>query len=152
MLQAATSAGLQQCQDYVMFPLLLMLDAIAANRQNTQNGQQQGAAAASSGEAAALMALPAMSSDRAAEAALACLLQVVRRCIFQTSDSLLSILRRLASVLEISRDAVSEEIRLQVRLTIMTWTRRCPPLLLPCTAQSSPHSCPFCRRCSALAQ
>jgi hypothetical protein len=133
-----------------MFPLLLMLDAIAANRQNAQPGQQAGAAAAASGEAAALMALPAMSSDRAAEAALACLLQVVRRCSFQTGDSLLSMLRRLASILEIPRDAASEEIRLQVRLLRMS-CNQCSPLCRPHAHRASlPYG--VCRHCSAWAQ
>lgn len=115
-LQEVSQAGLQQCQDYVLFPLGMMLDAIAATRQARQP-QQGGGAAAPAGEAAAagaLMALPAMSADRPAEAALGCVLCLLRRCPLQSGEALAGMLRRLASILELPAGAASEEIREQV--------------------------------------
>lgn len=118
-LEEASQAGLQQCLDYVLFPLLMMLDAIAATRQasgagssGASGGSQAARSPAGEGAAAgALMALPAMGSDRAAEAALGCVLRVLRRCPAQSGDALLGMLRRLASLLELPPGAASEEIR-----------------------------------------
>lgn len=112
VLHEASQLGLQQCQDYALFPLLMMLDAIAATRQaiGTQQAQQ--------GEAAGATAVPAMSSDRAAEAALACMLCLLRRCACQSGDSLLGLLRRLAAVLELPVGSASEEIRQQALLCL----------------------------------
>lgn len=116
--------------DYVLFPLLMMLDAAAALRQgprtgNSEAGQQAGSAAgpagsaapaaASQGEAGALMALPAMSSDRAVEAALGCVRALLQRCAFQAGQGLLGVLRRLVAMLALPEGAVSEEMREQVR-------------------------------------
>lgn len=126
-LREVSAEGLALCTDYVLFPLHMMLEAIAATRQPgtssaaSGKGQQppppqQGPAAAAGDAAAAgaLMALPAMSSDRAAEAALACVLSVLRRCPSQSGDGLLALLRRLAAILELPQGAASEEIREQV--------------------------------------
>lgn len=112
-----SAEGLALCADYVLFPLHMMLEAIAATRQPGQQPPTQQGLAAAAGDAAAagaLMALPAMSSDRAAEAALACVLSVLRRCPSQSADGLLALLRRLAAILELPQGATSEEIREQV--------------------------------------
>lgn len=116
-------AGLQQCMDYVLFPLVMMLDAAAALRQppngsSSERGQQAGSAAAvaAEGEAGALMALPAMSSDRAVEAVLGCVRVLLRRCAFQAGQGLLGLLRRLAAMLALPEVTASEETRQQVRM------------------------------------
>lgn len=126
-LGEVSAEGLALCADYVLFPLHMMLEAIAATRQPSPSsaaggkGQQQpppqgpAAAAGDAAAAGALMVLPAMSSDRAAEAALACVLSVLRRCPSPSGDGLLALLRRLAAVLELPQGAASEEIREQVR-------------------------------------
>lgn len=122
-VQEVPQAGLQQCMDYVLFPLVMMLDVAAALRQTTRPGggkssEQAGSAAAATaeGEAGALMALPAMSPDRAVEAALGCVRVLLHRCSFQSGQGLLGLLRRLAAMLALPAGAASEEMREQVRV------------------------------------
>ncbi|KAL4440079.1 hypothetical protein ABPG75_003080 [Micractinium tetrahymenae] len=124
-LQEAPQAGLQQCMDYVLFPLLMMLDAAAALRQargssgsSSEGGQRAGSAAPPEGAAGALMALPAMSSDRAVEAALGCMRALLQRCAFQAGEGLLGVLRRLAAMLALPEGATSEEVREQALLCV----------------------------------
>lgn len=97
---------------------MMMADAIVATRQRGGSaGSGGGGKPVASGPAgddvaaAALMALPAMASDQAAEAALGCVLRVLRRCPLQSGDGLLGLLRRLAFLLDLPPGAASEEIR-----------------------------------------
>ena len=102
VLQGCSPSGLQGCIDYVMFPLLMMLDSIASTRQRVDGEPETGATA---------VALPAMSSDRAAEAAVACLRCLLQRCSLQAGESLVAMLSRLAAILQLP--TTSEELRLQ---------------------------------------
>ena len=170
-LGEAPPAGLAQCADYVWFPLLMMLDAVVVLRQDGGKQAQQQAQQAQQdgppgGEAAALMALPAMASDRAAEAALGCVLALARRCPPASGEGLLGLLRRLAALLELPPGTASEELRLQVRGPghfLGTETRRhvgtCRHLpasarllhAATCSAAHTRHPCPTCpapSRCS----
>ena len=92
-----------------MFPLLLLLDAIVVTRQRSGELPQE------SGADGAHTALPAMASNRAAESVLACTLCVLHRCSFRSGESLLGMLQRLATLLQLPADTVSDEIREQVR-------------------------------------
>ena len=98
LLLGAQPAGLQACFDYVMFPLHLMLDSIAAARM-----RHQGAGSTP------VLSVPAMAADGAAEAALGCLHALLQRCHCQEGDKLVGLLQRLAAVLALS--ATSEELR-----------------------------------------
>lgn len=101
LLEAANLEGLKGCVDYVLFPLQLALDAVAATRGTDTPG-----------DSSAAVALPALASDKAAEAALAALLALMRRCPCDKPEQLLALLQRLSAVLAAPREKMSEELRL----------------------------------------
>jgi TELO2-interacting protein 1 len=132
-------AGVQSCVDYVIFPLQVMLDAIAATRgRGSGNAGENNLKLSSSSSSAATnathtstppttAAFPALKSDKTAEAALSALLTLLQRgkqC--SNGDQLLSLLHRLCEILALPRSrrepplaakaatiVISEEIRLE---------------------------------------
>lgn len=123
----AQPAGLAACFDYVTFPLLLVLESAAAARQpaaaaaaaanHTQDKDSTSRSHSSSGgggvvpQAPDAVPVPAAGSDRVVEALLSCLLALLGRCPGVEHDQALSLLQRLLPLLQLPRDAASEEVR-----------------------------------------
>lgn len=96
--------GLLRCFDYVTYPLLFMVDSIAATRAPPP------AAAATSSNGMSI-AVPAAKNDRAAEAVLDCLLLLLQRVGSSLEpDQVLLLLQRLASVLQLTQEQATEEV------------------------------------------
>lgn len=104
--------GLPRCFDYVTYPLLFMIDSIAATR--TPAAVETG----SSGSGLSV-AVPAMRNDCAAEAALDCLLVLLRRVSSSLEpDQVLLLLQRLAAVLQLTQEQATEEVGLFLVLPV----------------------------------
>jgi hypothetical protein len=104
----ADSVGLQACFDYVMYPLLFMLESAAAARipASSTSSSSDGARA----EAAAVT-VPAMKNDRAAEAALQCVVSLLQRVRGLEQDQLLPVLKAAAGLMALQAGAATEEVR-----------------------------------------
>jgi hypothetical protein len=75
-LAAVDPRGLSRCFDYVFFPMSYMLESVVSLRTaGSSSSSSGGGNSGSSGRAVA--AVPAMNSDKAAEAVLGCVLMVV---------------------------------------------------------------------------
>lgn len=112
VLQGANADGLQACFDYVSFPLLLMLDSVAAVRLPAAASADDGSAEPAPGGAAAQqIAIPAASSDRVAEALVQCLQALLQRCRCADPDQLVTVLHKLVPLLQLDRSRASEELR-----------------------------------------
>lgn len=88
ILSAADPRGLSRCFDYVLFPLSYMLESIASSR-TTSGGSSNGGSSndgSSSSGGRTMAAVPAMTSDKAAEAVLSCLLVLVDRVLSLDAD------------------------------------------------------------------
>ncbi len=106
-------AGVQSCVDYVIFPLQVALDAIAATRGGGGGSSSGDGGAPTTSTPSTTAAFPALKSDKTAEAALSALLILLQKGTECTrGDQLLSLLHRLCGILALPREAVSEEIRL----------------------------------------
>eukprot|EP00887_Chlorella_sp_A99_P000587 scaffold17.g587.t1 len=110
VIDALEPAGIQGCLDYALFPLLLAVDSIAAQRSGGAGAQRprRGSGGPPPGPP---VPLPAMASDRAAEAALACMLALLGRAHCEAGQQLLSLLQRLSTVLMLPPAAAAEEVR-----------------------------------------
>ncbi|GAB4823772.1 hypothetical protein N2152v2_010818 [Parachlorella kessleri] len=103
--------GLAACLDYLLFPLLLAADSVAATRSAPT--------ATDPGVARDAAAVPAMGNDKAAEAALSCLAAALGRCGgCQSGEQLLGMLQRLTPVLALGPSRACEEVRLRALLAV----------------------------------
>ncbi len=115
-VQRADPRGLKACWDYLMFPLLLLLESVALARRprassstGSRSSQSRGSDGGGGGRHGGDQQLPA-ASDRVAEAVVACVQSVLERVAVQEDQSL-SVLQKLAPMLQLPRDAASEEVR-----------------------------------------
>ena len=99
----AEADGLHGCVDYVLFPLLLGVDSIAATRQQPESPLEAG------GGSELSLAMPGIRSDAASEALLSCLAALLQRRLCDNSEQVLGVLHRLAVVLALPPGAASEE-------------------------------------------
>jgi hypothetical protein len=99
--------GLQECLDYVLFPLQLSLDAIYAFYQT--KGDEE---VPQHSESSSFAQLSALSSLKVAETALLVLLSLMERCCCRRLPQLMALLQRVSSLLTLPRDNVSEEFQL----------------------------------------
>ena len=97
--------GLEACVDYILFPLLIASDSIAATRQPS-----------SQTPADREPALPALKSDRTAELALSCLEALLRRCPGAAGAQTVALLNRFSAVVMLPASSTSEEVSLQLVL------------------------------------
>jgi hypothetical protein len=105
---AADPVGLQACFDYVMYPLLFMMESTAAARSPASSSSSS-----STGRTAAVT-VPAMKNDRAAEAALQCVLALLQRVQELEQDQMLPVLQAAAGMLALPPGAATEEVRLRL--------------------------------------
>eukprot|EP00878_Enallax_costatus_P036849 GHUV01041420.1.p1 GENE.GHUV01041420.1~~GHUV01041420.1.p1 ORF type:complete len:163 (+),score=75.45 GHUV01041420.1:655-1143(+) len=102
--------GLVRCYDYVTYPLLFMLDGIAATRTPTAAPHTASSNGASS--SAVSLAVPAMKNDRAAESMLDGMLLLLERVGSSLEvDQVLLLLQRLVAVLQLTPEQATEEVR-----------------------------------------
>jgi hypothetical protein len=104
---AADEVGLQACFDYVMYPLLFMLESIAACRTPPASNSSSSSSSASR---TAAVTVPAMKQDVAAEAALQCVLALLQRVRGLEQDQLLPVLQAAAGLLALPPGAATEEV------------------------------------------
>lgn len=120
-LQTSGGEALAECAEYVMFPLLLILDAVAAaghsdvaSRSGTQAapaGTDEDGQHTESGASLATL-LPAAKSFGVAEAVLACVLAVIDHVGALLSDAQrLTLLHHLSQCLSLDVASSSEEVR-----------------------------------------
>jgi hypothetical protein len=102
----ADPAGLQACFDYVTYPLLFMLESVAAARSPASSSEARAGAAA--------VTVPAMKNDRAAEAALQCVVALLQRVQGLEQDQLLPVLKAAAGLLALPAGAATEEVRCEL--------------------------------------
>eukprot|EP00882_Tetradesmus_deserticola_P016542 GHRQ01017673.1.p1 GENE.GHRQ01017673.1~~GHRQ01017673.1.p1 ORF type:complete len:218 (+),score=65.81 GHRQ01017673.1:816-1469(+) len=107
-LAAAVTAvdpeGLRACFDYVTYPLLFMIESVAAARTPASSGSS------STGPREVAVTVPAMKSDLAAEAALQCALALLLRARGLEQDQVLPVLQAAAGLLALPPGAASEEV------------------------------------------
>lgn len=101
-VREAPPLGLQACLDYILFPLLLLLDASVACRSakhmdSVNSPRRDGTLF--------------MISDSVAEGVLSCLEELLRRCTLTTIDQLSMIIKKLTSGALLSPSEASEEFR-----------------------------------------
>lgn len=121
-LAAAEPVGLKACFDYVMYPLLFMLESAAAARSP--------ASSSSSGTGrTAAVTVPAMMNDRAAEAALQCVLALLQRVQGLEQDQVLPVLQAAARLLALPPGAATEEVRGRCRTS---WDLGCRRIVFWC--------------------
>lgn len=105
-LAGVSSRGLARCYDYITYPLLLMIDCIAVTR--TAQATSNGTSSAANG-----IAVPAMKTDRAAEAVLDCMLLLLERVASSLEgDQVLLLLQRLVAVLQLTPQQATEEVKI----------------------------------------
>jgi hypothetical protein len=102
---AADPVGLQACFDYVMYPLLFMLESVAGARAPASSTSSDARP-----PAAAAVTVPAMKNDRAAEAALQCVVSLLQRVQGLEQDQLLPVLQAAAGLLALPAGAATEEV------------------------------------------
>eukprot|EP00955_Chlamydomonas_euryale_P098920 365182-Chlamydomonas_euryale.AAC.11 len=95
-VDGAEPSGLAGCFDYVMFPLLLVVDSIAPARS-----AMAGTSGGGSGGGGSDVAVPAARSDRVADAALTCVRDIVACCGARIdADQALEVVQRLMPMLQ----------------------------------------------------
>lgn len=130
ILQTTSQAGLQACGDYVLFPLLFIVDSISilrsapgaamlhpvhlhpaqvAPRIETERGLSGGTGNAGAATPPAA-SVPAASSDRVAEQALACCRAVLEAHAVADEQQCMDLLQRFSSVVALSRAFAAEEV------------------------------------------
>lgn len=88
--------GLEECLDYLLFPIVLLLDGAVACRAN--NGAQEGHMRLNVG-------------DKVAERAVACLSAVLEKCPCQSVPQMITLIRKLTGAAMLSPADASEEFR-----------------------------------------
>ncbi|KAF6264998.1 hypothetical protein COO60DRAFT_1187513 [Scenedesmus sp. NREL 46B-D3] len=111
---AAHPTGLQACFDYVMYPLMFMLESVAAARTPASSSSSSSSSSSNAGARAAAVTVPAMKNDLAAEAALQCVLALLLRVRELEQDQVLAVLQGAAGVLALPPGTATEEMRLKV--------------------------------------
>lgn len=99
--------GLQDCLDYLLFPLQLSMDAIYVFRQSEEDVN-----ASQSSERSSFAQLSAFSSLKVAETALQVVLSLMKVCSCSRVPQLLALLQRVSSLLTLPHAETSEELRL----------------------------------------
>eukprot|EP00850_Spirogloea_muscicola_P014794 SM000108S14238 [mRNA] locus=s108:407063:414651:- [translate_table: standard] len=113
-LQELPRPGLRACMDYVLFPLHLLVAQAGASRRTAKG------------------AVPEISgvADSVVEEALHALEILLGHCSAQSGHQLATLLRALASLASLPREAASEEIRLRavrcLRLLLLRLACHCP--------------------------
>lgn len=101
-VREAPPLGLQACLDYILFPLLLLLDASvscrSAKKMDSVNSPRRDGTLF-------------MISDSIAESVLSCLEELLQRCTLTTIDQLSMIIKKLTSGALLSPSEASEEFR-----------------------------------------
>ncbi|KAK9816315.1 hypothetical protein WJX74_010667 [Apatococcus lobatus] len=98
---SANLEGLASCLEYVLFPLLFLVDSICAVRRRS-----------GSGGASEPPAFPAAASGQVAERGLACCRAVLSACPPTHPTQLINLLQRFGAVAALPRDAATEEVRM----------------------------------------
>ncbi|CAL8470133.1 g9675 [Coccomyxa elongata] len=101
LLQTVDGVGLLGCSDYVLYPLLFIVDSIYVSR-NKPDGPA---------DAAAVPPVPAAKSDKVAELALSCCKTLLERCPPPDRERVLELLHRIGAVAALKREAAAEEVR-----------------------------------------
>lgn len=107
VITSSKAEGLQECLDYVLFPLQLSLDAIYAFHQTKEDEELP-----QHSESSSFAQLSALSSLKVAETALLVLSSLMERCYCRRLPQLMALLQRVSSLLTLPRDNVSEEFQL----------------------------------------
>ena len=122
-LQTISPAGLQACSDYVLFPLLFIADSVQICRSakggapsclsccltlSSNVVDMNGAVGA--GISAAPLSVPAASSDRVAEQALACCRAVLEHSAVTHAARFHELLQRISAVAALHRSSATEEV------------------------------------------
>eukprot|EP00884_Botryococcus_braunii_P020254 jgi/Botrbrau1/6912/Bobra.67_3s0030.1 len=102
VLKEVGRLGLQGCLEYVLCPLLLIINSIPTSRGALGPGDQA---------APSKPAVPAAAADSVAEGSLACIISLLRKCCPNSPEVLLDLLQSLAAVIDIPRASTSEEVR-----------------------------------------
>jgi hypothetical protein len=116
-LVSVDSCGLTSCYDYTMFPLIIMLESVVAARSDASagggggGGVKDGNGAPPSSSTTPAVAVPAASSTRVAEALLQCLVTLVTRVVTCEADQQLTLVQRLAHLVQLQPSGQSEEVR-----------------------------------------
>jgi len=105
IIDGAQPLGLRRCFDYVMYPLLFMLDAAVAARSASHTAAQ------GRPRPQPTWPVPAVQHDAAAEALLQCVLALLQHCQGLEADQLMPVLQHVGSMLQLQRGDVSEEVR-----------------------------------------
>lgn len=109
-IHSLSPAAVQSCVDYVIFPLQMAVSAIAATRGGIPFNPIEGGGGT---DQSAAVALPALRSDKAAEAALEALKALLLKCRCTRGDQLVAVLYRLCGILALPRASAAEEIQLK---------------------------------------
>ncbi|KAK9790524.1 hypothetical protein WJX73_010492 [Symbiochloris irregularis] len=99
VVSTAGRPGLQACVDYVLLPLVHLMDSIAHLSKGGDDDSQE------------LVPFPAASSQKVAEAAVACASALLERCMPE-GEAVINLLPRFAAVAQLDRNSASEEVRL----------------------------------------
>ncbi|KAJ7549328.1 hypothetical protein O6H91_07G049000 [Diphasiastrum complanatum] len=105
VLKDVPAAGLQTCIDYVLFPLLLLLDASVDCRASPVLSKFTTVSTQSKGEK------PFLVADKVAEGVLSCLEVILERCSAKNVNQMSMLLRKLTAAAMLSPDEASEEFR-----------------------------------------
>ncbi|KAK9808680.1 hypothetical protein WJX72_001826 [[Myrmecia] bisecta] len=104
-------APIAGCTDYVLFPLLFIVDSVALTHQPPGARRPPAAGDQTSPQGEAAIPIPAAKSDRVAERVLQCIEVVVRRCTMDSGDQMIQLLERIAVVAGLPVDRAAEEVR-----------------------------------------
>ncbi|KAL3699023.1 hypothetical protein R1sor_017045 [Riccia sorocarpa] len=99
VLKDIDPAGLQKCMDYVLFPLLLLLDAAVSTRTSSVRDTN------------AVKARQMVIPDRVAERTLSCVEVVLQRCTLETNQQMTMMLRKLTGAAMLTASEAAEEFR-----------------------------------------
>lgn len=106
--------ALTSCAEFVLFPLLVLLDSLLAARHEPPGPSTKAASTAGTPPSNSVPAVfaAAMRADRAAEVLLDTVCRMLRRCGRGTSPPALPLLQRLSPLVQLRRGQASEEVRL----------------------------------------
>ncbi|OAE27011.1 hypothetical protein AXG93_1774s1210 [Marchantia polymorpha subsp. ruderalis] len=119
--------GLQTCMDYVLLPLLLLLDGAVACRTSSAK------------EKSTSKAKIMIVGDRAAESVLSCVETVLHKCHVETREQMIMMLRKLTGGAMLSTSEASEEFRhgvLKCLKSFLTNLRPCSTASCMCQSVS----------------
>ncbi|KAL2608666.1 hypothetical protein R1flu_027239 [Riccia fluitans] len=99
VLRGIDPAGLKKCMDYVLFPLLLLLDAAVSSRTSSMKDKK------------AVNTRQVVIPDRVAERVLLCVEVVLQRCSLETKEQMTMMLRKLTGAAMLTASEAAEEFR-----------------------------------------